>query len=88
MENASKPEDLPPDVIEGSVLRGNEYAWTPESFPVALGRAEAHGLACLGGQFQFLFNDAICEMYWLAADSKDRMVGNHGLITAVVPAPK
>jgi hypothetical protein len=63
MENLSKPDDLPSDVLEGAVLRGNEYAWTPESFPVALERAEAHGLACLGGQFQFRLNDATCEMY-------------------------
>ena len=75
MESLSKPEDLPSDLLEGSVLRGNEYAWTPESFPVALKKAEAHGFACLGGQFQFRLNDATCEMYWLAADSKERMLG-------------
>jgi hypothetical protein len=75
MENPSKPDDLPTDVLEGAVLRGNEYAWTPESFPIALERAEAHGLACLGGQFQFRLNDATCEMYWLAADSKERIAG-------------
>lgn len=57
------------------MLRANEYAWAPESFPIALKRAEAHGLACLGGQFQFRLNDATCEMYWLAADSKERIAG-------------
>lgn len=73
MENLSKTDDLPSDVLEGAVLRGNEYAWTPESFPLALERAEAHSLACLGGQFQFRLNDATCEMWWLAADSKERI---------------
>ena len=75
MENLSKPDDVPSDVLEGAVLQGNEYAWTPESFPVALERAEAHGLACLGGQFHFRLNDAACETYWLAADSKERIPG-------------
>jgi len=75
MENVDKPGDLPSDLLEGAVLRGNEYAWTPESFPVALERAEAHGLACLGGQFQFLLNEATYEMYWLSADSRERISG-------------
>jgi hypothetical protein len=75
MENLSKPNDLPSDVLEGAVLRGNEYGWPPESFLVALERAEDHGLACLGGQFQFRLKDATCEMYWLAADSKERIAG-------------
>ena len=54
---------------------GAEYAWTPESFPVAIERAEAHGLACLGGQFQFRLDHATCEMYWLAANPKERTAG-------------
>jgi|GEM_PF-3990655 len=73
MENLSKPDDLPSDVLEGAVLRGNEYAWAPAAFPLALERAEAHGLACLGGQFQFVLEEATYEMYWLAADSKEPM---------------
>jgi hypothetical protein len=75
MENLRKPDDLPADVLEGAVLQGNEYAWAPGSFPVALERAETHGLACLGGQFQFRLGDTTCEMYWLAADSKERTTG-------------
>jgi hypothetical protein len=75
MENRGKLDDLPSDVLEGAVHRGNEYAWTPEAFPVALERAEAHGLACLGGQFQFRLNDSTCEMYWLVADSTERIPG-------------
>jgi hypothetical protein len=75
MQDPSKPNDLPSDVLESAVLRGNEYAWPPDSFPIALERAEHHGLACLGGQFQFRLNDATCEMYWLEADSKERIAG-------------
>jgi hypothetical protein len=74
MKDWQTPNDLPPDVLEGVMLRANEYGWSIESFPIALARAEAHGYACLGGQFQFRLNDgSTCEMYWLHADSKERM---------------
>ncbi len=76
MKDLSKPDDLPSDVVEGATLRGNEYGWSTISFPVALDRAEAHGYACLGGQFQFRLGDgSTCEMYWLSADSKERLPG-------------
>jgi hypothetical protein len=69
-------EDLPPDIREGATLRGHECGWSVSSFPNALAKAEARGYACLGGQFQFRLNDGTtCEMYWLNADSADRMDG-------------
>jgi hypothetical protein len=68
--------ELPSDVIEAASLTGNEYGWTVASFPDALAKAEAHGYACLGGQFQFRVPDGgTCEMYWLSADSHDRVEG-------------
>ena len=74
MKDLSKPDDLPPDVVEGATLRGSEYGWSTISFPAALARAEAHGYACLGSQFQFRLSDgSTCEMYWLSADSKERL---------------
>jgi hypothetical protein len=48
---------LPPDVLQGAALRGNEYGWSVSLFPNALARAEALGYACLGGQFQFRLDD-------------------------------
>jgi hypothetical protein len=67
---------LPTDITRGATLRGNEYGWNVASFPVALARAEAKGYACLGGQFQFRLDDGTtCEMYWLSADSNDRVPG-------------
>ena len=75
MKHIPKPDDLPSDVLEGATLRGNEYGWSVASFPVALARAETHGYACLGGQFQFRLDDATCEMYWLSADSRERLPG-------------
>ena len=67
---------LPPVVLEGATLRGNEYGWSLSSFPQAVARAEANGYACLGGQFQFRLEDgSTCEMYWLNADSEERATG-------------
>jgi hypothetical protein len=67
---------LPPDISQGATLRGNEYGWSVSSFPDALASAQAHGYACLGGQFQFRLDDGgTCEMYWLDADSKERADG-------------
>lgn len=69
-------EHLPPDVLIGASLRGNEYGWAISDFSNALTNAEAHGYACLGGQFQFRLPDGrVCEMYWLDADSLDRRNG-------------
>jgi hypothetical protein len=42
---------LPPDMLQGATLRGNEYGWSVSSFPDALAKAEAYGYACLGGLF-------------------------------------
>jgi hypothetical protein len=73
---SQQPNDLPSDVLEGATLRGNEHGWSVASFPVALERAESHGYACLGGQFQFRLADgATCEMYWLSADFRERLPG-------------
>lgn len=67
-------EALPQDMLQGATLRGNEHGWTISSFPIALARAEARGYACLGGQFQFRLSDgSTCEMYWLNADSSERL---------------
>ncbi len=64
---------LPPEVLQGATLRGNEYGWSVSSFPNAVANAQAHGYGCLGGQFQFRLDDGgTCEMYWLAADPTDR----------------
>jgi hypothetical protein len=69
---------LPPDVLQGALRQGNEYGWRVSSFPDALASAAAHGYGCLGGQFQFRLDDGgTCEMYWLAADSRERADGEH-----------
>ncbi len=71
----STSDELPRDVLIGAPISGTEYGWTIASFPTALASAQAKGLACLGGQFQFRLPDGIYEMYWLEAHASDRGVG-------------
>jgi hypothetical protein len=61
---------LPAELAAGASVRGEEYGWEIACFPAALATAERLELACLGGQFQFRFDDAVYEMYWLS-------LGNH-----------
>jgi len=66
---------LPAELGQGASVRGEEYGWEVARFPAALITAERLGLACLGGQFQFRFDDATYEMYWLSADPAERFAG-------------
>jgi hypothetical protein len=72
--NRATEDDLPPEVLIGATLRGNEFGWTVASFPHALQKAEKYRLACLGGQFQFRVEEGTCEMYWLESNSSKRGV--------------
>jgi hypothetical protein len=67
---------LPPELLKGSSLRGNEYGWKVAAFPDAIAKAEAAGYACVGGQFQMRLDDgSVCQMYWLNADARERDEG-------------
>jgi hypothetical protein len=66
---------LPPEIVKGARLRGNEYGWEVLSFPEALTSAIVQQYACIGGQFQFRLETGTCEMYWLSADSDSRRAG-------------
>ena len=66
---------LPAELAAGASVRGEEYGWEIACFPAALATAERLELACLGGQFQFRFDDAVYEMYWLSADPTERLAG-------------
>jgi hypothetical protein len=65
-------EQLPSEITQGATIQGNEYGWSVSALPHALQKAPDLGYGCLGGQFQFRFKDATCEMYWLSADSNER----------------
>jgi len=67
---------LPLELIEGAILRDNEYAWDPTAFPMVLRLAPSFGYACLGGQFWFLLPDnSLYEPFWLEANARDRTAG-------------
>lgn len=58
---------LPSSALAKAIRSGNEYGWTLTDVPEVINAAEAIGLANLGGQPQFIFPDATCELYWLNA---------------------
>jgi hypothetical protein len=66
---------LPAELVQGVSVRDGEYGWEVAQFPAALKIAERTGRACLGGQFQFRFDEGIYEMYWLSADPAERFAG-------------
>ena len=66
---------LSPTLLETAIHSGQELGWRKEQFPGVLKRAAAEGLACIGGQFQWVFPDGTCEAYWLNADASPRQAG-------------
>ena len=68
-------DPLPAELVQGVSIRDGEYGWEVARFPAALTMAEQSGRACLGGQFQFRFDEGIYEMYWLSADPAERFAG-------------
>jgi hypothetical protein len=65
---------LPEALTREADLRHREYAWSINSFSAALLLAPTLGFACLGGQFQLRPDpDTIYEVYWLEANSSERL---------------
>lgn len=67
--------NLPDDMLAIANRETYEEAWRIADFPTVLERATAHGLACIGGNFQFRGPIGIAEIYWLNADAEDRKSG-------------
>ena len=63
---------LPPEVLETAYRSGRELGWRLGQFPDALKHAAMAGVACIGGQFQWVLPDGTCEAYWLNADAASR----------------
>jgi hypothetical protein len=69
-------DTLPEELTREADLRHGEYAWSISSFSAALVLAPTLGFACLGGQFQLRpDSDTIYELYWLEANSSERLPG-------------
>jgi hypothetical protein len=60
---------LPDIMMTSAISSGEEFGWPISDFETICTLALSNNLACLGGQFQWLFPDGTCEAYWLNADS-------------------
>ncbi|MBV1830371.1 hypothetical protein HNW77_05885 [Komagataeibacter sp. AV436] len=56
---------LPADIMERGTLSGNERVWPLSDIPFIIKAARRAGVANIGGQLQFRFPDAICELYYI-----------------------
>ncbi len=66
---ATAEEQLPAGLLQGSSLRGGEYAWPIEDIPKVIEAARLENLASVGGQLQFRIPDGgTCECYWIEID--------------------
>ena len=63
---------LPKHILEKAIKSGNKYGWKVVDVIDAINSAVESGLAIIGGQIQFVFEDGICELYWLSYDSSKR----------------
>ena len=63
---------LPKHILEKAIKSGNKYGWKEVDVIDAINSAVESGLAIIGGQIQFVFEDGICELYWLSYDSSKR----------------
>ena len=48
---------LPKHILEKSIKSGNEYGWKEADVIDAINSAVENGLAIIGGQIQFVFED-------------------------------
>ncbi|TCV68627.1 hypothetical protein [Neorhizobium sp. S3-V5DH] len=60
---------LPEKLRENGRLRGNEWAWPVCDIPAVIEAARLAGLVSIGGQLQFRFPEATCELYWIGVDT-------------------
>jgi hypothetical protein len=64
---------LPKHILEKAIKSGNEYGWKEIDVLEVINSAVEIGLAIIGGQVQFVFEDGTCELYWLSYNSNDRL---------------
>jgi len=63
---------LPKAIREKAIRRCNEFGWRQQDFKDVIEAARQIPMAIIGGQVQYVFNDATCELYWLSYDSKEK----------------
>lgn len=64
---------LPKYILEKAIKSNNEFGWRENDVVEVINTAVENGLAILGGQVQFVFEDGTCELYWLNYNSNDKL---------------
>jgi len=69
----NRPElRFPQHLIEKATRSDNEFGWKEADVLNVIEAAKQMQMATIGGQVQYVFPDATCELYWLSYDSEDR----------------
>jgi hypothetical protein len=63
---------LPKHLIEKAIKSGNECGWKKTDILDVVEAARQIPMAIIGGQVQYVWPDATCELYWLSYDSDER----------------
>jgi hypothetical protein len=63
---------LPKTILKKAVKSSKEFGWKQADFYEVIEAATLKQLAIIGGQVQYIFPDATCELYWLSYDSTAR----------------
>ena len=63
---------LPKQIRERAIESGNEFGWKQQDFKKVVEAARQVPMAIVGGQVQYVFDDGICELYWLSYDPDER----------------
>ncbi len=65
--------ELPEEIkSKANITESVEFAWRKSEFEEAITSAKENNLASIGGQAQFIFPNATCELYWINFDSNDQ----------------
>lgn len=56
---------LPVNLLEKSIRSGSEYGWRQNDFLEVVEAARKLQIAIEGGQIQYVFEEGVCELYWL-----------------------
>jgi hypothetical protein len=62
---------LPKNLRARARLSGNEWAWAVSDIPALIDAGRAAGLLNVGGQLQFRFPEATCELNWIEVDTSE-----------------
>jgi len=71
--SSNAEQRLPPAILAKAVPTDSlEYGWREADFSDVIEAARRTPMAVVGGQIQYIFPDATCELYWLNYDPAER----------------